>query len=202
MATNPDQPSERSRERQRVYPVPDQQVARAHLPRLAPEHYRARAFVHWTLTIEDRATGWLTPAFHHAWQLTLLHACARYGLVCPAYVHMPDHAHLLILGLRDDADQRLAIEFLRKHLRPALAPHDWQKQSHDHVLRDTEREHGAFQTIAHYILENPVRAGLCAAASDYAYTGCCVPGYPELAVHTNDYWLRFWRLYNHLVSNR
>ena len=113
---------------------------------------------------------------------------------------MPDHAHLLLLGLHSGSDQRTAIEFLRKHLRPALAPHDWQKQAHDHVLRDTEREHGAFQTIAHDILENPVRAGLCATPPDYAYASCCVPGYPELNVHATDYWLRFWRLDNYLVS--
>jgi hypothetical protein len=95
--------------------------------------------VHWTLTLDHRATGWLTPGFHHTWQLTLLHASARYGLACPCYVLMPDHIHLIWLGLRDDADQRTAIGFLRKHLRPALAPHDWQKQAHDHVLRDVER---------------------------------------------------------------
>lgn len=175
-------------------------TSRGHLPRLAPEHYHARAFVHWTLTIEARATGWLTPSFHHAWQHTLLHASARYGLACPAYVLMPDHIHLLWLGLRDDSDQRTAIEFLRKHLRPSLTPYDWQHQPHDHVLRDTEREQGAFQTIAHYIFENPVRAGLCPTAFDYTYTGCCVPGYPELNPHIDDYWLRFWRLYNHLIS--
>ncbi len=113
---------------------------------------------------------------------------------------MPDHIHLLWLGLRDDSDQRTAIEFLRKHLRPALAPHDWQKQAHDHVLRDAAREQDAFQTIAHYIFENPVRAGLCATATDYSCTGCCVPGYPELSVHAEDYWPRFWRLYNYIVA--
>jgi len=206
MATNSDQPSERSGERERpevpsscerervVFP------ARSHLPRLPSEHYRAHAFVHWTLTIDDRATGWLTSAFHHAWRLTLLHTCARYGLACPAYVLMPDHAHLLLLGLRSDSNQRTAIEFLRKHLRPELAPYDWQKQAHDHVLRDTEREHGAFQATARYILENPVRAGLCANAADYTYVGCCVPGYPDLNLHAADYWDLLWRIHNRLVS--
>ncbi len=151
----------------------------AHLPRLAPEFYRGHAFVHWTLTTEHHATGWLTPAFHHAWQLTLLHACARYALACPAYVLMPDHAHLLILGLHaETSDQRLAIEFLRKHLRPSLAPTDWQRQAHDNVLRESDREHAAFQLTAHYIGENPVRAKLAARWQDYAYTGCCISGSP------------------------
>ena len=67
MAADPE-PS-RSRERQRV--------DKDHLPRLAPEFYRGRACVHWTLTIENRAVGWLTPEFFQAWQFALLHACAR-----------------------------------------------------------------------------------------------------------------------------
>lgn len=113
---------------------------------------------------------------------------------------MPDHAHLLLVGLGEDSDQRLAVEFLRKHLSPALAPHVWQRQAHDHVLRDAEREQGAFGSIANYILENPVRAGLCGRAGDYVYSGCCVPGYPELATHADDYWQRFWRVYNYLVD--
>ena len=68
-----------------------QRVEQRHLPRLAPEWYRGRASVLWTLTIANRATGWLTPEFHHAWQLVLLHACTRYELVTAAYVLMPDH---------------------------------------------------------------------------------------------------------------
>jgi hypothetical protein len=157
--------------------------------------------VHWTLTLEGRATGWLTPAFHHAWQLILLHASARHDVACPVYVLMPDHAHLVWLGLTArDSDQRLAIEFLRKHLRPALAPYDWQAQAHDRVLRDDEREREAFAALAHYILQNPVRAGLSATASDYSYAGGCVPGYPNLRVRDPEYWPLFWRIYDKLVS--
>ncbi len=153
------------------------------LPRLPPEHYRGHAFVHWTLTVEQRATGWLTPDFHHFWQLVLLHACSRYQLLCPAYVLMPDHAHLIFLGLDPDgSDQRTAIEFLRKHLRPHLAPADWQHQAHDRVLRDTERERGAFRAVAQYIFENPQRADLVTLWSEYPYLGSCIPGYPALDV--------------------
>lgn len=39
------------------------------LARLAPECYRGRAFVHWTLTLEHRATGWLSVDFHQSWHL-------------------------------------------------------------------------------------------------------------------------------------
>ena len=34
-----------------------------HLPRLEPKAYRGQAYVHWTMTMEDRRSGWLVPIF-------------------------------------------------------------------------------------------------------------------------------------------
>ena len=111
---------------------------------------------------------------------------------------MPDHIHLLWLGRSDtDSDQRPTIEFLRQRLRPRLAPADWQRQPHDHVLDDSERDHGAFESVAHYVFENPVRAGVVARWEEHAYSGCCGSGYPELDVRAANYWERFWRCYNY-----
>ena len=142
-------------------------------------------------------------AFHHEWRHLLLHACARYSLASPTYTLMPDHMHLLWLGLQENgSDQRIAMEFLRKQLRPHLAPAVWQPQSYDHVLREHERERGAFQAAAQYVLENPVRAGLASRWQTYPYVGCCIPGYPDLTPRTPDYWDRFWRRYNYLVDRR
>ncbi|HEX2862669.1 MAG TPA: hypothetical protein VHN79_13565, partial [Lacunisphaera sp.] len=91
----PDVPAPlRSGEHQRPAPL----APKGHLPRLSPEAYRGQSFVHWTLTLEARATGWLSPAFHHSWRHLLLHACARYHLICPCYTLMPDHLHLLWAG--------------------------------------------------------------------------------------------------------
>jgi len=178
-----------------------ERVVKHHLPRLAAEFYCGQSFIHWTLTINNRATGWLTPEFHQASQLILLHTCSRYALVCPVYVLMPDHVHLLSLGLdQNGTDQRVALEFLRKHLRSALSPASWQHQAHDHVLREDERKHGAVQTVAHYILENPVQAKLAASVGNYPFLGCCVPGYPGLQVALPDYWEKFWRIYQRLIG--
>lgn len=177
-----------------------ERVDKSHLPRLAPESYRGLACVHWTLTLENRATGWLSPNFHATFREILLHACARYGLACPAYVLMPDHVHALFLGLDDQADQRLAIEFVRKHLRPALNPAEWQHQPHDHVLREGEMIQKAFLGVVHYVFENPVRAGLVVQWKDYPYIGCCVAGYPDLDVRREDYLDLFWRIHRRLVQ--
>jgi len=170
-------------------------VGKGHLPRLAAGHYRGHATVHWTLTVEKRATGWLSSDFHIRWRDILLHACARYDLLCPAYVLMPDHIHLVLMGLcQNGSDQKSAVAFLRKNLRAAIAPADWQKQAHDHVLRHHERKRHAFAKVAHYIAENPVRAKLTDSATDWEYTGSWVPGYPGLDPRTDGYWDLFWRI--------
>ena len=145
----------------------------------------------------------MTDNFHSRWKLSLLHTTARYRIVCPAYVLMPDHVHLILLGLEPHgSDQRLAVHFLRKNLVSAIAPLKWQRQPYDHVLTESERAHGAFVNTAEYLFENPVRAGLAPTWRTYRFHGCCIPGYPEFDPATADYWERFWRCYNYLIEKQ
>jgi putative transposase len=173
----------------------DTEWRKRHLSRLAPEHYRRYAFVFWTHTAEGRQTNWLSQTFHGQFREILLHACARYRLVCPVYCLMPDHAHLVWLGMDESSDQKQATRFLRQNLSPMLHPSEFQKQPHDHVLKEEERERNAFQSVCYYIQENPVRKGLVEDWAGYSYTDCMIPGYPELNIRTEDYWMRFWRVY-------
>ena len=151
--------------------------------------------VHWTLPTFNRARGWLTDAFHARFRELMLHAAAREGLFCPAYCLMPDHLHLLWMGLHPDSDQRNGMAFLRTHQEPALAPAEFQPQSHDSVLRESEREHEAFARVCFYILANPVRAGLVARPEQWRYCGTVIPGYPKLHPLEADFWEKFWKLH-------
>jgi REP element-mobilizing transposase RayT len=144
----------------------------------------------------DRGTGWLSRSFHSGFRELLLHVAAREGLFCPAYCLMPDHIHLLWLGLRRDTDQRNGMSFLRTHLEPWLAPDKFQPQAHDHVLRDEERKHGAFMKICFYILANPVRAGLVKETEIWPHAGAIIPGYPKLHPGQYDFWPKFWELFH------
>ncbi len=74
------------------------------------------------------------------------------------------------------------------------------QQAHDHVLRENEREHGAFMTVAYYILANPERARLTDDWRTYPHLGAIVAGYPTLDPREEDYWERFWKIYA-LVSS-
>ncbi|MBI5772039.1 MAG: hypothetical protein HZA93_29970 [Verrucomicrobia bacterium] len=155
------------------------------------------------MTLERRATGWLDPLHHARLREGLCHALARHYLVCPAYCLMPDHAHFLWLGIAPASDQRLAARLFRETWNHALRPggRALQRQPHDHVLRDREREHGAFGIVANYVFENPVRAGLVAEWRAHPYLGALVPGYPDLDPRDEDYWERFWRIYAQQVGS-
>ena len=166
-----------------------------HLPRLSKEHYRGLAFVHWSMAIKNRGTGWLTELFHSRFREVLLHTAIRYELVCPTYCLMPDHFHCLWLGIALRADQLQAAAFFHRQINGLLKPRSLQKQAYDHVLSREEREHGAFQRLAFYIFENPVRKKLVEQASDYPFSGTLVPGYPDLSMHGAGYWDLFWNLY-------
>lgn len=170
-----------------------------HLPRLAPEFYRGFAVVQWTITVEDRTTGWLNENFHMRFREIVLHAAVRESFFCPVYTLMPDHMHLVWMGVRLSSDQRNAMKFLRKHLATELTRNgksfELQKQSHDSVLREKDRTRGAFQKSCFYLIDNPRRKGLVKHPLEWPYFGSLVPGYPFLHPLEDDFWEQFWRLY-------
>lgn len=165
-----------------------------HLRRLSPESYRCLAYVHWTMAVTGRRIGWLDERAHALWREVLLHTAHHYGLAAPVYCLMPDHAHVLLKGLSATSDQKHAVALLCRYAAPLFAAvgGEWQKQAYDHVLREPERERGAFAAVAAYLLANPVRAGLCANAGDWRYSGSVVAGSPALDWRRSDFWERFW----------
>ena len=124
-----------------------------HLPRLERICYQSFAAVHWTMRVEPAQPGWLNNRFHQEFREVLLHACVREHLVCPTYCLMPDHLHMMWLGMAAASDQLNALKFFRLHLNRLLADEPlqtmepaalsraqprtgWklQPQAHDHVL--------------------------------------------------------------------
>jgi hypothetical protein len=125
---------------------------------------------------------------------------------------MPDHLHLMFLGLAVESDQLNAIKFLRLQVNRLLAGEPLQKfaalsraqlqrewklqpQAHDHVLHEEERKQGAFASVCYYILANPVRAELVKREADWKFCGAVIPGYPDLHPLAEDYGELFWKLY-------
>lgn len=187
------------------------------LPRLDKQFYQAFAVAHWTMKVEPPAPGWLNEALHRDFREALIHACARQKLVCPVYCLMPDHLHLIWMGLSLKSDQLVSIRFLRAHFNrllsgqslegrelvaarsrkpPAKAGWHLQPQAYDHMLREEERKRNAFASVCFYILANPVRAGLVKSEMDWRFSGAVVPGYPELYPFRADFWEHFWKIYS------
>jgi putative transposase len=174
-----------------------------HLPRLAPEYYQGLAVVFWTITLERGATGWLEDIFHLHFRELLLHASAREGLYCPAYVLMPDHLHLVWMGMCLDTDQLRAMRFLRKYLQREFKRRsrlgiefELQKQSHDEVLKEKDRTRGSLARTCFYVLDNPHRKGFVAHPQEWPYLGAILPGYPFMHPLTDTFWPQFWELYH------
>ena len=88
-----------------------------------------------------------------------------------AYVFMPDHVHLLIEGLSDTSNALTFIDRAKQYsgyyFKRAFHTKLWQRYGFEHTLRDDE----AALSVARYILENPIRAGLVERVEDYPFCG-------------------------------
>ncbi len=97
-------------------------------------------------------------------------ATMREGVEVLAYCFMPDHLHLLLeakegsnlIGFMKTFKQMSAFRY-----RQAFHRHLWQKGYYDHVLRKEED----VRSVAQYIFENPVRAGLIDSTDEYSFLG-------------------------------
>jgi REP-associated tyrosine transposase len=97
-----------------------------------------------------------------------------------AYCLMPDHVHLLPAAQSERSDLTLFVKEAKQitgfHYRQSTGRSLWQPGFHDRILRDDE----ATLTVAKYILENPVRAGLAKALGEWPLAGSSVYTWPEL----------------------
>ena len=83
---------------------------------------------------------------------------------------MPDHAHIMVMGLAPESDLLGSIEKYKTLSGGWLFRHGlpkWQPVGYDRVIRAGED----WRIQARYIAENPVRAGLASDWSQYAFTG-------------------------------
>ena len=145
-------------------------------------------------------------AFHLHFRELLLHAAAREGLFCPIYVLMPDHLHLLWMGLCVRSDQRNAMKFLRKHLAVELAgarPLAWNLNcKNSRTTVSCARKTGC---AAH--LKNPAfisstihdaRNWWAIRATGRFWVRSC-QAIPCLGPLAGDFWQQFWKIY---IQNR
>ena len=97
----------------------------------------------------------------------------KHGFTVWGYCFMPDHLHLLLEGVRLDADMKEFIEIFKQKTGhqyrkvTAAAGRLWQSNYYDHVLRSDED----IQVVLKYILHNPIRKGLAGHYTDCPHSG-------------------------------
>ena len=128
----------------------------------------------------------------HAAAALLTHARDSHFAVS-AYCLMPDHAHVLLTGTRDDASlrhlvagwkQATGFQWSRRGCGPL-----WQKGYWERVLRDDE----AILSVARYVIENPVRAKIVAQAQQYPLLGSGEYTIEQILQAVQMDWRRRWR---------
>ena len=88
-----------------------------------------------------------------------------------AFCVMPDHVHLLLEGLTDDADLKAVMHDWKLRTgfewKQRTGRRLWQEGFYDHVLREDD----SIVAIVRYILNNPHRAGLVVEGMPYEFAG-------------------------------
>ena len=116
----------------------------------------------------------------------ILLSAAEHAFAIVAYCFMRDHLHVLAEGLAESADMVAFASDLKQRVAyyhpEKCSTRIWQKGFYDRVLRNDE----ATLTVAKYILENPVRAGLVKEPRDYPFSGS--------AIWTWDQLVELWRM--------
>jgi len=96
---------------------------------------------------------------------------AVHGVHVIAYCVMPDHVHILLAAVEEGANVKRYIDSLKRvtsrRLREAgLTGRPWQR---DYLDRHT-RSASDLNTRIAYILDNPVRAGLCDRREEWEFS--------------------------------
>ena len=84
---------------------------------------------------------------------------------------MPDHLHLIITGIDDEADLLKAVSIFKQKTGFWMSKNKvnarWQKDFFDHVIKKGE----SLTTNIKYILDNPVRRGIVTEWQKYPFIG-------------------------------
>jgi REP-associated tyrosine transposase len=140
-------------------------------PRLNPALYVGLQRYSLTFCTSERRSVFTTLDVVNLVLDQILPTAPLFDVAIIVHCFMPDHAHLLVAGISERAEllpfvhrakQVSGYAFKQRWKTPLWQPSFW-----DRVLRDED----ATLSVARYILENPVRAGLVKSPRDYPFLG-------------------------------
>ena len=106
----------------------------------------------------------------------LLRQARGHHFAIHAYCLMPDHAHVFLSGTSHDSKLPRLVSCWKQHTGYRFAARRdgcrlWQPGYFERVLREDESD----ETVARYIVANPLRAGLSERVGQYPYAWCAWP---------------------------
>jgi putative transposase len=160
--------------------------------RLGGENYRGCRWHFVTICCEQRRRFFSSPN-RAAWLIQTLEREAvskRFGV--HAYCVMPDHVHLLVVGLDARTDLLAFVKGLKQktgyEFKRISGRNLWQKKFYDHILRAGD----SIDAVAAYVWMNPVRKGLSANPKSYPYSGSLLLDWASVKLSEED-WAPEWK---------
>lgn len=138
--------------------------------RLPAENYVGRNGYLVTVNTHARIPRFANSGVVSYCQQALLQAAGAEDMSVLAYVFMPDHLHLLLMGSEGSSLARFMKRLKQQTgfwFKNRTGEVLWQRSYHDHVVRGDMN----LLDAARYVAANPVRAGLVPGWEAYPYTG-------------------------------
>lgn len=139
--------------------------------RLPRKCYCGEISVAFTLCLKGEIKGFIDPQVVNQMISILTAVATKADCIVSVYCFMPDHQHLILTGTSEESSLYKTIILYKQKTgfwsaknRPNVI---WQKDFYDHVIRTNENLSVQIQ----YILDNPVRKGLCSTWQEYPYKG-------------------------------
>ena len=140
-------------------------------PRITP-FQSVRPFYFVTFCVRDRRRILADARVHEVFLNFARRARDEHGVTVGRYVLMPDHAHLFVVLPEPGPSLPSWVGSLKRHLGVTLMEQGhpspiWQEGFFDHLMRGAD----SYSEKWNYVRENPVRAGLCHSAEEWAFAG-------------------------------
>jgi putative transposase len=146
--------------------------------------YRGRHTFLITTTTLHRINAFTNSEFAPIAVAQLLKHAEKHQYSLPAYVYMPDHAHVVAAGLSADSDLEKFVYAWKKgtgfEWHKIAGGRLWQEGYWDRRLRVD----GSIAAMIEYVIQNPVRAGIVDHPSRYLLTGSTLYTMEEMLAMT------------------
>ena len=141
-------------------------------PKRLPTHnYVGRAIYFLTFCTHERIKAFADPDVAARTLEPFRRTAAIEQFAIRAYCLMPDHVHLLVEGLSASSDLKRFAKMAKQRSggvhRRRCGQRLWQEGYFERVLRDGDD----LRSIAQYIVDNPIRAGLVERPEQYPHVG-------------------------------